>query len=382
MSLPYPSPPHPSRSPPSQDAWLWNLDTPLNSFLAEALVKFWHVVDGIFIWEFCITLDYEWSVIRGHRPYRWTIWIHSLTRVCTLITLILNMVAFDSSGPINCQAWIICELVFGTLAFAAAAALIVLRIIAIWDRNRIAVAIAMCAWSTNVAFLLHFATGIIATWVPEQSTCAVLNAEGGKKNVIATLVTDVVLLLTMLVGLLRLRVYGTMFGLGKLLWRQGLIWLFLATTAEVPPAVFIGLNLNGKTHVISILSTENNELDLVGKSGPFDLMFQTPALVVMSIVATRMYRSLTDFTDSGRNAYDTHPTRRARTANTDPTDIFSPPIPLDQMEVAIHTSSEGYQHAKAGQYASYGPYGPYSQSQDKSFLLNTSCDPENDVKRG
>ena len=28
-------------------------------------------------------------------------------------------------------------------------------------------------------------------------------------------------------------------------------------------------------------------------------MFQVPALVLMSIVATRMYRSLTDFTNSG-----------------------------------------------------------------------------------
>jgi hypothetical protein len=26
-------------------------------------------------WEFVTTLDYEWSVIRGHRPYRWTIWV-------------------------------------------------------------------------------------------------------------------------------------------------------------------------------------------------------------------------------------------------------------------------------------------------------------------
>jgi hypothetical protein len=37
---------------------------------------------------------------------------------------------------------------------------------------------------------------------------------------IALLVSDVVLLLTMLVGLLRLRKDGTLFGLAKLLWRQ------------------------------------------------------------------------------------------------------------------------------------------------------------------
>src|SRR5712675_35156 len=26
-------------------------------------------------WEFFTTLDYEWSVIQGSRPYRWTIWV-------------------------------------------------------------------------------------------------------------------------------------------------------------------------------------------------------------------------------------------------------------------------------------------------------------------
>ena len=28
-------------------------------------------------WEFFTTLDYEWSAIRGHRPYRWTIWVRN-----------------------------------------------------------------------------------------------------------------------------------------------------------------------------------------------------------------------------------------------------------------------------------------------------------------
>jgi hypothetical protein len=26
-------------------------------------------------WEFVTTLDFEWSVIRGRRPYLWTIWV-------------------------------------------------------------------------------------------------------------------------------------------------------------------------------------------------------------------------------------------------------------------------------------------------------------------
>jgi hypothetical protein len=61
---------------------------------------------------------------------------------------------------------------------------------------------------------------ILAAWAPDQTVCEVLNTERGNRNIIATLVTDVVLLLTMLVGLLRLRQHGTMFALGQLLWNQ------------------------------------------------------------------------------------------------------------------------------------------------------------------
>jgi hypothetical protein len=28
-------------------------------------------------WEFFTTLDFEWSIIRGNRPYRWTIWVRA-----------------------------------------------------------------------------------------------------------------------------------------------------------------------------------------------------------------------------------------------------------------------------------------------------------------
>jgi hypothetical protein len=29
-------------------------------------------------WEFVTSLGFEWSVIRGHRPYRWTIWVRMI----------------------------------------------------------------------------------------------------------------------------------------------------------------------------------------------------------------------------------------------------------------------------------------------------------------
>ena len=51
--------------------------------------------------------------------------------------------------------------------------------------------------------------------------CIVLNPETGKLNIIVLLVADITLLLTMLVGLLRLRSDGVgTFGVGQLLWEQ------------------------------------------------------------------------------------------------------------------------------------------------------------------
>ena len=37
-------------------------------------------------WEFFTTLDYEWRVIRGRLPYRWTIWVRDDRHRFTLVT--------------------------------------------------------------------------------------------------------------------------------------------------------------------------------------------------------------------------------------------------------------------------------------------------------
>ena len=45
-------------------------------------------------WEFFTTLDYEWDVIRGRRPYRWTIWVRS-DRPFTLVSSATQEVLTD-----------------------------------------------------------------------------------------------------------------------------------------------------------------------------------------------------------------------------------------------------------------------------------------------
>ena len=62
-------------------------------------------------WEIVTTLDYEWNVIRGRRPYRWTIWVcnHSPFFVCsatlqceTDCSVVVALLSYPYGHPRGC----------------------------------------------------------------------------------------------------------------------------------------------------------------------------------------------------------------------------------------------------------------------------------------
>ena len=61
---------------------------------------------------------------------------------------------------------------------------------------------------------------IRSTWDPVLQHCIVFNIEKTKPSIIVVLITDIVLLLIVLIGLLRLHGSGGSFALGRLLWKQ------------------------------------------------------------------------------------------------------------------------------------------------------------------
>jgi len=241
------------------------------------VLKFWHVVDGIFIWEFVTNLGFEWSVIQGRRPYKWTIWIYSLTRMAGLATVIMNLILLNTTAIINCQVSAILEMLPAYLALSSASLLLVLRTIAIWKKNTAVVVIAAIIWVVNGAFLILGISRLRDRWDDSIGSCETPNFEATKVTMIIAFATDVLLLIIMLVGLFRLGCHrhGPMV-MGRFLWNQGVIWLFLATVAGIIPTVLVCLNLNDA----------------------FSMMFQIPWLITMSIAATWMYRSLHNLSSS------------------------------------------------------------------------------------
>ncbi|KAH9962362.1 hypothetical protein BC827DRAFT_1383522 [Russula dissimulans] len=342
---------------------------------------------GLYIWEFITHLDYEWSVVQGHRPYRWTIWVYSADRLATIIAVIIYLVDVVITTPINCKLAIILTLIRYCLKV-----LTILQFfsplprlgyfqrrfiypepasISIWDKNKFVVAFSVAIWLSNASFFIYgkslssgssghtrSLTNISAEWVPSEFGCGMPNTESNKLAITAMPVTDIALLLVMLIGLLRLRHRGGgRFDLGRLLWKQGVIYLFVATISEITPAVFVFLNLDDS----------------------FDVMFLIPSLITMSIAATRMYRSLADFffsADIG-NGSDKPPKRIV--TNTKWTTTI-PPSP-SRMEVTIHTSCEDWEFpvSQTAQHAPYMTRSPNGQHGDKPHGLDLNDDVESNV---
>ncbi|KAH9956530.1 hypothetical protein BC827DRAFT_1270895 [Russula dissimulans] len=205
-----------------------------------AVVKLWHTMAGLYLYEFVTTLDYEWSVIEDivliAQRYGS---VYSFTRVAALMAVILNLVSINLTTPYNCEIELVFQIFFGYLAFAAAALLIVIRVIAIWNGDKRIIAIATTIWATNFAFIIHGVVKIRASWVPELTTCLLLpgNIQSERLNLIATLVTDIPCLSSC-----SLACFAYAF-MNAAHW--GLIWFLIATLVEVPNVVFICLDLNG-----------------------------------------------------------------------------------------------------------------------------------------
>ncbi|KAF8487410.1 hypothetical protein DFH94DRAFT_687893 [Russula ochroleuca] len=303
---------------------------------AEAIVKLWHLTDGIFIWEFFTTLHYEWDVIRGHRPYRWTIWVYSLARVTCLLSIILNIVSFDITAKIDCQVWATFLSFISNIASISSTLLIVLRAIAIWNKTKIVFAIAMVIWITDSSLYFLATIQLRAKWSPEANACTMFNIDSIKYAVIGSLVFDIGLLLIMLIGLLRLRHEGGAFAMGRTLWTQGLIWLLLATVGETPSVVLMILNLNLPLNIIAL----------------------SPGMIIVTIAATRLYRSLINIYSSEISPEPSPGTGRLVSELR----IRSGPIQLSQMEVTMRTECDPLpmsQMSRPSSYISADPQGRY-----------------------
>jgi len=219
---------------------------------------------------------------------------------------------------------------------------------AIWNRHKGITTIVTTIWVANSSLLLLVVIRIHSVWEPAANSCIITNVEICEISMVSCLVTDTSLLLILLAGLLRLRRRGKgSYELWHLLWKQGVIWFVVAAVAELPPALFMILNVN----------------DVL------DIMFVFPALVMTAIATTRMYRSLQYFaplSSTAPGSNDDQKTRNSRLVSRSKSKNSSIiRIPNNQLEVAVHTSYEEYPMSQMNQCGPYPDKPPELDIDDK-----------------
>jgi len=157
---------------------------------------------------------------------------------------------------------------FGTLAYLSASALIVLRIYALWERQKVVVAVVSVIWLANAVSYVYTIATTYAHRV--DGICVTFNPLRNRIYIFSTFISDLAFLAFTLTGVLRWKTSRQKDGIWWLLYTQGLVWVVAFTLAEVPPVVFIILNLNNS----------------------MNRMFPFPGLILMTVAASRMYLGL------------------------------------------------------------------------------------------
>ncbi|KAI0056581.1 hypothetical protein BV25DRAFT_1920831 [Artomyces pyxidatus] len=231
-------------------------------------IKLYRVLGGIYIWEFVTTCDFEVDILRGKRQYRWTVWVYLCVRVSTLVAFTF---IFTIGSPSTCRARDIAIYTLSYTSTASASLTIIIRITALWNHHRAALALSFIVWSASTALNIQDLTLVTSKYVTSRGMYAEINEQRYSKRrrsprVGFTAVGDYVCgppSSRQRKGR-SIRTLALAFPSGK--------HLALATIAEVPCIVMLGLNLNS-----------------------WNVMLPPAALTILAIAATRMYRDLADY---------------------------------------------------------------------------------------
>jgi len=252
---------------------------------AEAFVSLVHVLLGIYVYEWFITLPFEWDFISGKKPFRWPMIFYFANRYLLLFAMIGIVIGLDTRNQIHCETLFTFIQFAGDSAVGLASINLAIRTMALWSLNRWVVGgltvIILGHWS-----LILKGVRITATWV-HGNGCVIQETNNTVLAAIFiySMAFDFIVLMLTAYQLIGLG-FGVKKGsgmvksrIGQMLFGDGLIFFLIAFFANLLATVFMLLNLNAVMSVI----------------------FNVPAAVFSTIVACWAVRRLTNFSDQRNN---------------------------------------------------------------------------------
>lgn len=287
-------------------------------------LKFMHALLGLYLWEFFISLDFDWAVMTGKTRFRWPLIFYFAGRYLLLFALIGIAVALDTPSEINCQALYAFNQLAGNAAVGLASINLSFRTVAIWSQNIWLVILLVLAIIGHWSLILQ---GILLTavWRPGVG-CTITYSDTTilAATFIYSMCFDFVVMCLSAYKLawtpMRNGTNAAPTRLSRMLFSDGLIYFFIAFGSNVIATTMMVLDLNAIMSVI----------------------FNVPAAIASTIVASRVVRRLTNFQRSGLEIILPMENSGAAFKNTN----AGLPNPADAPSTAeIHVEMDTFAHA-------------------------------------
>ncbi|KAI0070116.1 hypothetical protein K474DRAFT_1632233 [Panus rudis PR-1116 ss-1] len=258
-----------SHSPPTAAMVNWN--SPLEIFAEMvAFLKLIHVASGLYFWEFLLSVNVEWALITRQRPFKWPMIFYFINRYSMLALLVIMLYVMNGTGNANvdCKSLITAGQVFFYLALLFSSINLGLRTLALWSVNRYVVAILVALVVGEIVIFTQIkipanrvpGIGCIPAQLPSKSI-AVLH--------IYPMCFDIVIF-ALAAWRVRIHEVTSRSRLAVVLFRDGLFYIIVTVLVNIIVVVFEILNL----------------------STFMDAIFNIPAVLAMSVAATRAVRNL------------------------------------------------------------------------------------------
>ncbi|KAI0311054.1 hypothetical protein OF83DRAFT_793132 [Amylostereum chailletii] len=141
------------------------------------------------------------------------------SRITCLLSVIFVIIHNDISRRSWCRTSSVLFLVFGSVSIALASFIVILRIIAIWNRNVVVSVFSICMWLTSAALNLRVPLLTRSSWHVSLNTCDIVTDGAFDPE-------------------------GRVQGICRFLYYQGVVWLSVAFVVEVPAVVLVLLDLD------------------------------------------------------------------------------------------------------------------------------------------
>ncbi|VDC00891.1 unnamed protein product [Peniophora sp. CBMAI 1063] len=215
--------------------------------------------DGMYLLEMISFMNFDWALLTRNKHGGRTSLLgksvkatYLLCRYCSLISCVAELYSFFnvSRGSLSCE--VLFRIVTGTAILAAtfSSALIAIRAVVVWVYDVRLTSLIVLVLLAVLAINIRTYVILSSSYDPINMLCALDHMHVNLPNVIALLSCDSIILAALFAGLYRWHEpgYGEgSFSLWSLLWRQGVLYLALASTLEIPALVFLALNRDCKS---------------------------------------------------------------------------------------------------------------------------------------